>query len=47
MGKTSSVLGPWMFGWIVALAGSARPAVLAVGGFFLLGAALLAPLKEP
>jgi len=47
MGKTSAVLGPFLFGTLSAATGSQRPAVLAVGGFFLLGLLVLLPLREP
>jgi len=46
MGKTSAVLGPFLFGTLSAATGSQRPAVLAVGGFFLLGLMVLMPLRE-
>jgi UMF1 family MFS transporter len=46
MGKTSAVLGPFLFGTISASTGSERPAVLAVGGLFLLGLLILLPLRE-
>jgi UMF1 family MFS transporter len=36
-GKSSSVLGPLVFGYISSTFGSQRPAVLAVLGFFILG----------
>jgi UMF1 family MFS transporter len=46
IGKTSAVLGPFVFGRLSAATGSQRPAVLAVGLFFLAGMLVLFPLKE-
>lgn len=47
IGKTSAIAGPLVFGWISVATGSQRPAVLAVGGFFLVGLLLIYPLREP
>ncbi len=41
-GKALAFVGPFLFGSISALTGSQRPAVLATGGFFVVGMALLA-----
>lgn len=47
-GKSSSVLGPSVFGGIShALAGNQRIAVLAVGAFFLTGLLLLQRVRDP
>lgn len=47
-GKSSSVLGPSVFGGIShALAGDQRVAVLAVGAFFLVGLLLLQRVQDP
>ena len=47
-GKSSSVLGPMVFGSIsVALGGNQRPAVLAIGAFFLAGLILLQRVRDP
>lgn len=40
--KFTGILGPAVFGWVVALTGSGRPAVLSVIAFFVVGGALLA-----
>jgi UMF1 family MFS transporter len=39
--KFAGILGPALFALLVTLTGSSRTAVLAVGGFFLVGGALL------
>jgi len=47
-GKSSSVLGPMVFGGVsYALAGNQRAAVLAVGAFFLIGLVLLQRVADP
>jgi len=47
-GKSSSVLGPMVFGVVsYALAGNQRVAVLAVGTFFLIGLVLLQRVTDP
>ena len=47
-GKSSSVLGPLVFGSIsYALAGNQRVAVLSVGAFFLVGLILLQRVTDP
>ncbi len=47
-GKSSSVLGPLLFGVVsYALAGNQRAAVLAVGAFFLIGLVLLQRVTDP
>lgn len=45
-GKSSSVLGPLVFGYVSALSGSQRPAILSVGLFFLIGLIALIPVKD-
>jgi len=40
--KLSAILGPLLFGALATLFGSARPAILAIAVFFVLGACLLA-----
>jgi UMF1 family MFS transporter len=40
--KFTGVLGPALFGWIVALTGSGRPAILSIIAFFVVGGGLLA-----
>jgi UMF1 family MFS transporter len=47
-GKSSSVLGPMVFGGVsYALAGNQRAAVLAIGSFFLIGLVLLQRVTDP
>ena len=47
-GKSSSVLGPLLFGVVsYALAGNQRAAVLTVGAFFLIGLVLLQRVTDP
>ena len=47
-GKTSSVLGPALFGWLtVQFAGNQRPGFLLLTGFFLVGGFLLRFVKDP
>ncbi len=47
-GKSSSVLGPFVFGQIsIALGGNQRVAVLAIGAFFLVGLVLLQRVTDP
>jgi len=46
VGKTSSVLGPLVFGTTVSLTGSERLAALSVAVLFVLGILLLLPVKE-
>jgi UMF1 family MFS transporter len=47
-GKSSSVLGPTVFGGVsYALAGNQRAAVLAIGSFFLIGLVLLQRVSDP
>ncbi len=41
VGKSSAILGPFLFGEISSLAGSQRPAILAVTGFFISGFLLM------
>ena len=45
-GKTGSILGPVLFGVVTALTGEQRPAVLAVGSFYLVGLVLLAGVDD-
>lgn len=45
IGKSSAILGPLLFGYLSATTGSQRPAILAVGIFFLLGLSLLQLVK--
>jgi MFS transporter, UMF1 family len=40
--KLSAILGPLIFGWLTIAFGSARPAVLAIIAFFVIGTILLA-----
>lgn len=47
-GKSSSILGPMVFGWVsYTLGGNQRVAVLAIGAFFLLGLLLLQRVQDP
>ncbi|MGH7544906.1 MAG: MFS transporter [Gemmatimonadota bacterium] len=47
-GKSSSIIGPLVFGMIsVATGGNQRLAVLVVGSFFLIGLALLQRVRDP
>ena len=47
-GKSSSVMGPMVFGMVsYTLAGNQRAAVLAVGAFFLVGLVLLQRVTDP
>lgn len=47
-GKSSSILGPFVFGRIsFALGGNQRMAVLAIGAFFLVGLILLQRVRDP
>jgi UMF1 family MFS transporter len=39
--RYAGVLGPLIFGLVVSRAGSGRIAILAVAGFFIIGAAIL------
>jgi len=45
-GKALAFVGPLVFGTISVTTGSQRPAILAIGGFFVLGAILLAFVNE-
>ncbi len=45
-GKSSAVIGPLMFGYLSAALGSQRPAVLARGGLFIGGLALLSGVRQ-
>jgi len=45
-GKTGSILGPVTFGVVTLLTGSQRPAVLAVGVFYLIGLLLLQGVSD-
>jgi len=45
VGKTSAVLGPLVFGYVSAMAGSQRPAILSVALFFLAGGVLLSRVE--
>ena len=45
-GKTSSVLGPLVFGYVSSAAGSQRPAILSIGLFFLIGLIALIPVRD-
>ena len=44
--KFSSIWGPWVFAAITLMAGSARPAILSLVAFFLVGLVLLALVDE-
>ena len=47
-GKTSSILGPLLFGWITFLAaGNQRPGFLLLTGFFIAGSFLLLRVRDP
>ena len=46
VGKFSAAIGPLLFGLISSLAGSQRPAILAVGGFFVVGGLILLTVDE-
>lgn len=47
-GKSSSIIGPFVFGTLsYALGGNQRAAVVAVGAFFLLGLLLLQRVRDP
>ena len=45
VGKSSAVIGPLVFGTISAALGSQRPAILAIGAFFIVGLALLSRVE--
>ncbi len=45
IGKSSSVLGPALFGHISAITGSQRPSALVVGSFFIIGLLILWKVK--
>lgn len=45
-GKSSSVLGPLVFGYVSTMTGSQRPAILSVGLFFLFGLIALIPVRD-
>jgi len=45
VGKSSAVFGPLVFGYVSAVFGNQRPAVLSVGLFFLLGLVLVQTVK--
>lgn len=45
-GKALAFLGPFVFGAVSDRTGSQRPAILAVGAFFILGMILLSPVNE-
>ncbi|MFC1549509.1 MFS transporter [Nitrospirota bacterium] len=44
-GKSSAIIGPLIFGYLSAALGSQRPAVLAIGGFFIGGLMLLSGVR--
>lgn len=46
VGKTSSIVGPVLFGQISSLSGSQRPAILSVSLFFLFGLLIILKIKE-
>ncbi|MFN3740608.1 MAG: MFS transporter [Thermodesulfovibrionales bacterium] len=46
IGKSSAIVGPFLFGEISSLTGSQRPAILAVGLFFILGFLLMVGLRK-
>jgi UMF1 family MFS transporter len=45
-GKALAFLGPVVFGTVSKMTGSQRPAILAVGAFFIVGAILLSFVNE-
>ena len=45
-GKFAAMIGPLIYGQITAIAGSQRPAALAMAGFFLIGWAILWTVRE-
>ena len=45
-GKFSAILGPFVFGVIRDVFGTPRPAILSLAVFFLIGAAMLATVKD-
>ena len=45
-GKFAAMIGPLIYGQITAIAGSQRPAALAMAGFFLIGGAILWTVRE-
>lgn len=47
IGKTSAIAGPFIFGLVSSATGSQRPAIAAVGLFFILGLAIIRPFREP
>ena len=47
IGKTSAIIGPFMFGLISHLTGSERPAVGSVAALFILGLVFIVPMKQP
>lgn len=45
VGKSSAVMGPLVFGYLSAICGSQRPAILSVSLFFIVGFIILAKVK--
>ncbi len=45
-GKFAAMIGPLIYGQITTIAGSQRPAILAMAGFFLIGGAILWTVHE-
>jgi UMF1 family MFS transporter len=45
-GKALAFLGPMVFGLLSQLTGSQRPAILAIGAFFIAGALVLLTVNE-
>jgi UMF1 family MFS transporter len=47
-GKSSSVLGPLVFGWVTyAQGGNQRPGMIAIAAFFIVGLILLQRVRDP
>jgi UMF1 family MFS transporter len=46
-GKTSSIMGPLVFGYVSSATGNQRLAVVAIASFFIVGGILLARVRDP
>ena len=46
-GRTGSILGPLVFGFVASAAGDQRPAILSVLPFYVVGLLLLSRVREP
>ena len=46
-GKSTAFVGPALLGWVTAVAGNQRAGMATILVFFLVGAILMLPLREP